>query len=272
MILPELLLRGALFLVVFAGIAWWEAARPARPRLISRRRRWPVNIGIALLSSLAVRLGFPVAAVGTAVVAEARGIGLWAWLEVPGWCAFAGSVLALDLAVYFQHRLFHSVPLLWRLHRMHHADTEFDVTTGARFHPFEIMLSMLVKMGLVLALGAPPAAVLVFELLLNATSMFNHANARLPARAEALTRWWLVTPDLHRVHHSVRTDETNSNFGFSVPWWDRLFGTYRAAPAAGHLDMTIGLPILRGAAECSVLALLTQPFRAASPPPGGTPA
>ena len=170
-------------------------------------------------------------------------------------------MILLDLAIYLQHVLFHAVPVLWRLHRMHHADLEFDVSTGVRFHPIEILLSMGIKLGVVAALGTPAVAVLVFEVLLNATSMFNHGNVRLPARTDRVLRWIVVTPEMHRVHHSVVPRETNSNFGFNLPWWDRLFGTYRAQPAAGHEGMTIGIAQFRDPAELRLDRMLIQPFR-----------
>jgi sterol desaturase/sphingolipid hydroxylase (fatty acid hydroxylase superfamily) len=170
-------------------------------------------------------------------------------------------VILLDLTIYLQHVLFHAVPVLWRLHRMHHADLEFDVTTGVRFHPFEILLSMVIKLVVVAALGAPALAVLVFEVLLNATSMFNHGNVRLPAALDRLMRWIIVTPEMHRVHHSIAPRETNSNFGFNLPWWDRWFGTYRAEPAAGHENMTIGIEQFRDPRELRLDRMLAQPFR-----------
>jgi sterol desaturase/sphingolipid hydroxylase (fatty acid hydroxylase superfamily) len=169
--------------------------------------------------------------------------------------------VALDLAIYLQHVLFHAVPALWRLHRVHHADLEIDVTTGARFHPIEILLSMGIKLGVVAALGTPAAAVLIFEVLLNATSMFNHSNVRMPLWLDRVVRWVVVTPDMHRVHHSIVARETNSNFGFNLPWWDRLFGTYRAQPAAGHEAMIIGIDQFRDPAERRLDRMLTQPFR-----------
>jgi sterol desaturase/sphingolipid hydroxylase (fatty acid hydroxylase superfamily) len=173
----------------------------------------------------------------------------------------AASVVILDLAIYLQHVLFHAVPVLWRLHRMHHADLEFDVSTGLRFHPIEILLSMLIKFAVVVALGAPALSVLVFEVLLNATSMFNHANVRIPTWIDRVLRWIVVTPDMHRVHHSILSRETNSNFGFNLPWWDRLFGTYRAQPVAGHENMTIGIEQFRDSRELGLDRMLVQPFR-----------
>lgn len=255
----EAVIRLAAFAGMLAAMALWEAMAPKRPAL-ARRRRWPGNLGIAVLSTLAVRVIFPLAAVDAALLAEARGFGLWRLLELPEWLALAASIVALDLVIYFQHRLFHAVPLFWRLHRLHHADLEFDVTTGVRFHPLEILLSMAIKIGVVSALGAPAAAVLVFELLLNATAMFNHGNVRLPPRLDAALRTLIVTPDMHRIHHSIVRRETDSNFGFNLPWWDRLFGTYIAQPAAGQDGMTIGLGQFRDPRELRLHRMLAQPF------------
>jgi sterol desaturase/sphingolipid hydroxylase (fatty acid hydroxylase superfamily) len=182
-------------------------------------------------------------------------------VPVPAWIAVGVSVILLDLAIYFQHVLFHAVPLLWRLHRMHHADLDIDVSTGLRFHPIEILLSMVIKLAVVIALGAPAVAVLIFEILLNATSMFNHSNVRMSEGFDRVLRWFVVTPDMHRVHHSVLARETNSNFGFNLPWWDRLFGTYRAQPAAGHEVMTIGIEQFRDPRELGLDRMLLQPFR-----------
>lgn len=258
----------AIRLTVFAGIfvvmALWERLAARRPQAVPRRRRWPANLGIVVIDTLLVRVAFPVAAIGVAQLAEAGGWGLLPALGLPSWAMMVLAVVALDLVIYFQHVLFHAVPTLWRLHRMHHADLEFDVTTGARFHPFEILLSMLIKLGAVAALGAPVVAVLVFEVVLNATSMFNHGNVRLPRAIDRVLRWVVVTPDMHRVHHSVLPAETNSNFGFNLPWWDRLFGTYRAQPQAGHAGMTIGIEQFRDPAELRLDRMLLQPFRRAS--------
>jgi sterol desaturase/sphingolipid hydroxylase (fatty acid hydroxylase superfamily) len=205
-----------------------------------------------------------------ALVAEQRGWGLMNAVAAPAWIAVPVSVLLLDLAIYLQHVAFHAVPALWRLHRMHHADLDIDVTTGLRFHPIEIVLSMGIKLAVVTALGAPAVAVLVFEVLLNATSMFNHANLRLPQPIDRALRWLVVTPDMHRVHHSVAVAETNSNYGFNLPWWDRLFGTYRDQPAAGHDGMTIGVERFRSPRDLMLDRMLLQPFRgdAGDPPVG----
>jgi sterol desaturase/sphingolipid hydroxylase (fatty acid hydroxylase superfamily) len=213
------------------------------------------------LNTVLVRLAFPLALVGFAVFADVRGWGLLSTVELPLWASIALGVIALDLAVYLQHVMFHAVPLLWRLHRMHHADLEFDVTTGLRFHPVEILLSMGLKLGVVAALGPPAVAVLIFEVLLNATSMFNHGNVRLPRRLDRRLRWLVVTPDMHRVHHSIRPEETNSNFGFSLPWWDRLLGTYRDQPRDGHEAMTIGIEQFRTNHDLRLDQMLLQPLR-----------
>jgi sterol desaturase/sphingolipid hydroxylase (fatty acid hydroxylase superfamily) len=257
----EPLIRLGAFTGILAVMALWEWLLPRRNQEIGRTRRWPSNLGIVALDTVLVRLVYPAAAVGTALLAEARGWGLFQVLETPTWLAIAASVILLDLAIYLQHVLFHAVPVLWRLHRMHHADLEFDVTTGLRFHPIEILLSMGIKLGVVTALGTPAVAVLVFEVLLNTTSMFNHGNVRLPARIDRALRWIVVTPEMHRVHHSVVPRETNSNFGFNLPWWDRLFGTYRAQPAAGHEGMTIGIAQFREPSELRLDRMLIQPFR-----------
>jgi sterol desaturase/sphingolipid hydroxylase (fatty acid hydroxylase superfamily) len=254
-------IRLGVFASVFAVMAVWELLAPRRVQDFPRRRRWPSNVAVVVIDTLLVRLAFPVAAVGVALLAEARGWGLFQFLAAPDWVAILVSVVFLDLAIYLQHVLFHAVPALWRLHRMHHADLGFDVTTGVRFHPIEILLSMAIKLGVVAALGAPAAAVLLFEVLLNATSMFNHGNVRMPARLDRVLRWLVVTPDMHRVHHSALARETNSNFGFNLPWWDRLFGTYRPRPQAGYDGMTIGIEQFRDPRELRLGRMLSQPFR-----------
>jgi sterol desaturase/sphingolipid hydroxylase (fatty acid hydroxylase superfamily) len=257
----EPVIRLGAFAAIFMAMALWELLAPRRRQAIGRLRRWPGNLGIVVLNTLLVRLAFPTTAVGVALLAESRGWGLFPALNAPPWLALVAAVILLDLAIYLQHVLFHAVPALWRLHRMHHADLEFDVTTGARFHPVEILLSMGIKLGVVAALGAPASAVLIFEVVLNATSMFNHGNVRLPARLDRDLRWLVVTPDMHRVHHSVVPRETNSNFGFNLPWWDRLFGTYRPQPVAGHEGMTIGIEQFRDPRELRLDRMLLQPFR-----------
>jgi sterol desaturase/sphingolipid hydroxylase (fatty acid hydroxylase superfamily) len=257
----EPLIRLSVFAGIFAAMAAWEVLAPRRAQKLARGTRWPSNIGIVVLDTALVRLVFPTTAVGLALIAEARGWGLLHTLALPIWASVPLAVMALDLAIYLQHVLFHAVPVLWRLHRVHHADLEIDVTTGARFHPIEILLSMGIKLGVIAALGTPAVAVLLFEVLLNATSMFNHSNVRMPARLDRVLRWIVVTPDMHRVHHSIVVHETNSNFGFNLPWWDRLFGTYRDQPAARHETMTVGIEQFRNPVEQRLDRMLTQPFR-----------
>jgi sterol desaturase/sphingolipid hydroxylase (fatty acid hydroxylase superfamily) len=242
-------------------MALWEALAPRRPQLIGRLLRWPNNFALVVLNTFVVRLLFPIAAVGIAFLAQAKGWGLFNIVPSPAWLAIPSAVLLLDLTIYGQHVLFHAVPFLWRLHRMHHADLEFDVTTGLRFHPGEIVVSMLIKLAAVLVLGVPPVAVLVFEVVLNTTSLFNHGNVRLPALLDRVLRLLVVTPDMHRVHHSIDQRETDSNYGFNVPWWDRLFGTYRDQPALGHDRMMLGIDRFRELRELWLDRMLWQPLR-----------
>ncbi len=253
--------RVCAYAVVFAVMAFWEWRAPRRELTAGRKPRWTGNLGILAIDIVAVRLLVPTAAVGVALIAAEHGWGLFTLVGLPYWAAVAAGVIVLDLTIYLQHVVFHHVPWLWRLHRMHHADVDIDVTTGVRFHPIEILLSLGIKIAAVLALGVPALAVLVFEVLLNATSMFNHSNVKLPPRLERVARLLVVTPQMHQVHHSTERDETDSNFGFNLPWWDRLFGTYRAAPKAGEQGMIVGLPNFRDAKERGILRLVTQPFR-----------
>ncbi len=257
----ETVIRLSVFLGIFALVALFEALAPRRPRSLSRLSRWPSNLGVVAVNTLVVRLAFPTAAVGLALIAEARGWGLLNLIDLPFWLAVVISVVVLDGVIYLQHVMFHAVPALWRLHRMHHADQDFDVTTGARFHPIEILLSMALKLAAITALGPPALGVLIFEVLLNASSMFNHGNWKIPLGVDRVLRLVVVTPDMHRVHHSILPEETNSNFGFSLPWWDRLFGTYRDQPAAGHEAMTIGIEQFREPADQRLDRMLIQPFR-----------
>jgi sterol desaturase/sphingolipid hydroxylase (fatty acid hydroxylase superfamily) len=255
-------LRLGFFFGVLALMASWEWLAPRRALTVAKAPRWIANLGIVFLNTAVVRLLFPVAAVGVAFAAEARGWGLAYVLDLPYALTVALSVLLLDLAIYLQHVMFHAVPAFWRLHRMHHADLDFDVTTGARFHPIEIVLSLLIKFAVIVVLGAPAVAVIVFEVLLNATAMFNHSNIRLPLALDRVLRLVVVTPDMHRVHHSIEDHETNSNFGFNLPWWDRLFGTYKDQPDAGHERMTIGIRDFRAEREADRLpGMLALPFR-----------
>jgi sterol desaturase/sphingolipid hydroxylase (fatty acid hydroxylase superfamily) len=237
----ETVIRLTAFFGVLAVVAMAEIILPRRRLTASKLRRWASNLGIVFLNSLFVRLLLPATAAGFAVVAAQRGWGVFNVLDAPAWVSIIASVVFLDFAIYLQHVMFHAVPALWRLHRMHHADLDFDVTTGARFHPIEILLSMLIKFAVIAVIGAPAAAVIIFEVLLNATAMFNHGNFRLPAGLDRVLRLFVVTPDMHRVHHSIEDHETNSNFGFNLPLWDRLFGTYKDQPDAGHEAMTIGI-------------------------------
>jgi sterol desaturase/sphingolipid hydroxylase (fatty acid hydroxylase superfamily) len=237
----EPLIRMGFFFGVFALVALWELASPRRALKLRRKQRWTANLGIVLLNTLVVRLLFPVAAVGMAALGVERGWGLLNNFDLPFGLAVLLAVIAMDFVIWLQHVMVHAVPLLWRLHRVHHADVDYDLTTGARFHPLEIMLSMGIKFATITLLGAPVLAVVIFEILLSACAMFNHGNIRLSARADRVLRWFMVTPDMHRVHHSVEDDESNSNFGFNLTWWDRLFGTYREQPRAGQLGMTIGI-------------------------------
>lgn len=257
----EPIIRLAAYLGILAALMLWELAAPRRQLTQTRWHRWPGNIGIAALNTLLLRFVAPGAAVGIALWAEAAGIGLFNVIQLPYWLAVAASLLALDLLIYGQHVAFHKVGPLWRLHRMHHADLDIDATTGARFHPVEILLSLGIKAAAVLLLGAPALAVLLFEILLNATSMFSHANIALPAQVDRVLRLVVVTPDMHRVHHSWIREETDSNFGFNVPWWDRLFGTYRPQPRDGHLGMTIGLSIFREPGQLRLDRMLLQPLK-----------
>jgi sterol desaturase/sphingolipid hydroxylase (fatty acid hydroxylase superfamily) len=257
----EVGIRLGAFFGIFAVMAAWELIAPRRPLTVSKPLRWFSNIGIVFLNSFVVRLLFPAAAVGMALFAQQHGWGVFNYYQVPLLTAAIVSVVVMDFMIYLQHVMVHAVPVLWRLHRMHHADLDFDVTTGARFHPLEIILSMLIKFAVIAVLGPPAVAVIIFEVLLNATSMFNHSNVRLPAAVDAVLRWFVVTPDMHRVHHSVEDDETNSNFGFNLPWWDRLFGTYKAQPRLGHDAMQIGINTFRSPKVCEQLpGMLMIPF------------
>ncbi|MEL6743900.1 MAG: sterol desaturase family protein [Pseudomonadota bacterium] len=237
--------EGAIRLTVagglFAILAVSEWLKPRRRLVVDKSRRWSTNLAIIVLDSALVRLLFPAAAVGVALWAQSAGIGLFNWLDTPLWLAVLVSFVVLDFAVWASHVLSHKVPLFWRFHRMHHADRDIDVTTGLRFHPIEIIGSMLWKVGFVILLGAPAIAVVLFEIVLNGTAMFNHSNTKLPLKIDRVLRLVLVTPDMHRVHHSAIGDETDSNYGFNLPWWDRMFGTYIDQPALGHDGMTIGL-------------------------------
>jgi sterol desaturase/sphingolipid hydroxylase (fatty acid hydroxylase superfamily) len=257
----EAALRFGIFVGGFAVLAAWEWAAPRRTLLLPRARRWLANLALASINVVLVRLIAPAAAVGIAVFAEQRGSGLLHAVEWARWLEIVLAVVVLDMAIYLQHVMFHAVPLLWRLHRVHHADLDFDVTTGTRFHPLEILLSLAIKAAVILVLGASVAAVLIFEIALNLASMFNHANVRIPRTVDVALRILVVTPDMHRVHHSVYRDERDRNFGFCLPWWDHIFGTYRGQPRNGHEQMLIGVPSCRDARRCdTVSGTLRMPF------------
>jgi sterol desaturase/sphingolipid hydroxylase (fatty acid hydroxylase superfamily) len=254
-------IRAGIFLSAFAALAIWELVAPRRALFTPKAQRWLANLSILITNTVLVRALFPAAAVGMAIVAEQRGMGLLYLADMPQPLNIIIAVIALDLAIYLQHVMFHAVPLLWRLHRAHHADLDLDVTTGTRFHPIEMLLSMILKAAAIFLIGAPVLAVLAFEIALNVTSMFNHSNIRVPRALDAFARLFIVTPDMHRVHHSLHPDETNRNFGFNLPWWDHLFGTYKAQPRSGHEGMAIGIPSLQDPRHCiSFLGVLSIPF------------
>ena len=256
----ESIIRLTSFLSIFVLMASWEVIAPRRPLTISKPKRWFANFGIVFLNTLAIRVLFSSAAVGAAIVAGQKSWGVLNLLEWPAWLAAVVAVVTLDFVLYLQHVMFHAVPVLWRLHMVHHADLDVDVTTGARFHPLEVILSMVIKLAAVVLIGASPWAVLVFEVLLNATSMFNHSNVRIPERFDRVLRWLVVTPDMHRIHHSVIREETNSNFGFNLPWWDRFLGTYLPDPAKGQRGMTTGLDQFRNPDRLTLPWILVLPF------------
>lgn len=262
LIIYEAPLRAGAFFIVFALLAVWEILAPRRALVASKAKRWLANLSILIINTTIVRFALPAAAVGIAVIAEQRGIGLLhTLLTLPYPLAVLLAVVALDLAIYFQHVMFHAVPLLWRLHRAHHADLDFDVTTGTRFHPIEMVLSIVIKTAVIFVLGAPVLAVFIFETLLNISSMFNHSNIRMSEKVDKFLRLVVVTPDMHRVHHSISSDETNRNFGFNLPWWDHLFGTYQAQPRSGHEQMLIGIPAFREPQRSTTLfGILSIPF------------
>lgn len=257
----ELEIRLAIFLAMLGAMAMWESVSPKRPWKSTRKRRWTNHLALSALNVGLVRIIVPLSVAAWGFHLETQGYGLLNWLNAPGWMAVIVAIIFLDLVVYAQHVMFHKVPIFWRFHLMHHTDLDFDVTTGFRFHPVEILISMVIKFAAVAAIGAPALAVVLFEILLNATSMFNHGNVQLPRKADRMVRWFLVTPDMHRVHHSITKYETDSNFGFNLPIWDRLFGTYRDQPEAGHSGMSIGLPIFRNIKEVRIDRLVSQPFR-----------
>ncbi|MDX8409199.1 MAG: sterol desaturase family protein [Mariprofundales bacterium] len=253
-------LRLAAFCAIFATVALWELLAPRRTEPMLRHQRWPANLLLVVIDILLMRLLLPAGAVGVAMVAQQQQWGLLHLVDLPPMATIVLAIILLDAIVYWQHRLFHRMPLLWRLHRVHHADIHLDVTSGLRFHPLEIGLSMLIKMGAVILLGADPLAVILFEVILNGMALFNHGNIRLPERLDHILRWLWVTPDMHRIHHSTESGEFNRNFGFNLSCWDRLFASYRARPQAGQLGMAIGLPNWRDGRTASLIWMLRMPW------------
>ncbi len=253
-------IRFGFFFGVFIIVAVWEVLSPRRRLTTSKTTRWIGNLGVVAIYTTAVRLLFPLLAIDIALKAQEHNWGLLNNWDLPYWVSVLLGVMFLDFIIYLQHVMVHSVPMLWTFHMMHHADLDFDVTTGLRFHPVEIIVSMGIKIATVAFLGPPVIAVLIFEIVLNATSMFNHGNIRLPLNADKVLRRFVVTPDMHRVHHSVIIRETNSNFGFNFPWWDHIFGTYRPQPAMGHEGMTIGLSQFRDKKRLTLPWMLALPF------------
>jgi sterol desaturase/sphingolipid hydroxylase (fatty acid hydroxylase superfamily) len=258
----EAVIRLSLFAGVFLLIALWELLAPKRALHYSKFQRWSTNWGFVVFNTLLVRLLFPIAAVGVAAYAQEHSIGLFNITAIYTPIAAFSAIILLDLIIYWQHRFFHLVPVLWRVHQVHHADVDYDVSLGSRFHPLEIGLSMLIKFAAILVLGVPVVAVVIFEVLLNALAMFNHGNIRLPARLDGWIRQLIVTPDMHRVHHSTISKEFNSNFGFQLSVWDRWFGSYQAQPSKGHQDMDIGLPYVQPPQKgMQWLSMLVMPFK-----------
>lgn len=257
--------RISIFVFMIMALAAWEAISPRRKKLksphnTSNNRRLN-NVLVVIIDTVLVRLLIPLLPVGMAIYAADNSMGLFHLIDLPLWLVFILSILILDCIIYWQHRLFHAVPMFWRLHRMHHTDVEFDFTTAVRFHPIEIILSILLKLIVILLLGAPAIAVMVFEILLSSSALFNHSNIKLSKAVDKVLRLFIVTPDMHRVHHSVYQTETDSNFGFNIPWWDRLFGTYIDQPKDGHIDMSIGIETFREETDSRIDQLLLQPFR-----------
>jgi len=258
----EVIIRLIFFFGIFTLMATWEMKAPKRTLSISKVTRWINNLGLVFLNSLILRVLFPAAAVGVALFAQNNSWGLFNYYDISLFSETIISIIVMDFIIYMQHVMVHAVPLLWRLHRVHHADLDYDVTTGARFHTFEIILSMLIKFATILLLGAPVIAVIIFEIILNALAMFNHGNVGLSKSLDSKLRFLLVTPDMHRVHHSIEEDETNSNFGFNLTWWDKIFGTYREDVRVGQKDMIIGIKTFRDYKETNkILGMLMMPFK-----------
>ncbi len=256
----DLIIRISAFVGIFAAMAVWEMMSPRRQWQVAKAKRWVINLAMVGFNTLFTRTLLASGVLGAAVLAGQREVGLFHQLDWPWWAELIIAMIVLDLVVYFQHVLMHAVPILWRLHMVHHSDLDIDVTTGVRFHPIEIALSMFIKIGAVILIGVSPTAVLIFEVMLNATSMFNHSNVCIPVQVDRMLRWIVVTPDMHRIHHSVIPRETNRNFGFNLPWWDRVLGTYLSDPSKGHEQMTIGLEQYRDSTRLTWLGLVALPF------------
>lgn len=263
-------IRLGCFVGVLLAMAVWESLAPRRLLTVNKPWRWTSNLALVGINSVLVRLVLPISAVSTAALAAETHWGLFNRSAWPPWLEFAMAVVLLDFAMYLQHVMSHAVPAFWKFHQVHHADLDFDVTTGLRFHTVEILLSMVLKVAVVAALGPPVWSVLTFEVLINAASMFNHSNIRIPVLLESVLRLLVVTPEMHRVHHSVIAAETNSNFGFNLPWWDFVLGTYRSQPVDGHERMQIGLKQLRNEQQVERLpGMLLLPFRRGTGGPSG---
>ena len=256
----EITIRLIFFVLIFVLVAFCEIRLPRRALTTSKKWRWFNNLSIIVINPILLRLLFPILAVGMAQSAKANGWGLLNHFDISSAVALCVGIIVLDLVMYLQHVMFHAVPLLWRLHMVHHADLDFDLTTGLRFHPLEIVLSMILKMTIIVALGPPVFAVLIFEIILNGMAMFSHGNIKLPMKCDHYLRLLVVTPDMHRVHHSVIIRETNSNYGFNFSIWDRLFGTYLPQPSKGHQEMVIGLSQFRDHRRLTLPRLLILPF------------
>ncbi len=262
----EPVIRLSFFFGCLAAVGLWEILRPKRILTAPKGWRWMNNLGLTFFNSFLLRFTFPVLAVGMAIIAEEKSWGVLNLIQMPLWLAVVIAIILQDLIIYAQHVAFHHIPIFWRLHKVHHADVDYDVTTGARFHPIEIVLSMMIKLGVVLLLGPPVVAVILFEIILSSMAMFNHANARLPKSVDRLLRPILVTPDMHRVHHSIHHPEFNRNFGFNLAIWDRIFGTYKEQPDDGHAEMTIGLPEYQANRKQSALWMILLPFKRLADP------
>ncbi|NVD06697.1 sterol desaturase family protein [Vibrio sp. JPW-9-11-11] len=255
------MIRIGFFIATLLLCGMWEWRTPRKALTQNKAFRWLNNLGLIAFNSLCLTLTMPIVALGAAYYAEQHAFGLFNYWQLPTWLEILLAVVLLDMVIYFQHLIFHRVPWLWRLHRMHHADQDIDVTTGTRFHPIEMILSMWIKVGVAILLGISPLAIVVFEIVLNVSAMFNHSNGFLPLTVDKRLRKLIVTPDMHRVHHSVIPSETHSNFGFFLSVWDQLFGTYRPQPSLGHQGVKIGIPLFQRTNEQRLDKMLTQPFR-----------